>query len=144
MMNIKYVEHSWEGRQQSIQTLNWNRGGLTRLFGDFNASHWCKWNTLWNIICCNFLWKLHDCTRVLFINFGGKFCNIRLNFSTRKIFTKVRHDMKTKSNVLLLHQVAAKSIERGRRQVEKINRNGFYINCKAFSFSDGWVVSRRP
>ena len=95
-MNIKYVEHSWEGRRQSIQSLNWNRGGLTRLFGDFNASHWCKWNTLWNIIiCCNFLWKLHDCTRVLFINFGGKFCNIRLNFSTWKIFTKVRHDMKT-------------------------------------------------
>ena len=74
----------------------------------------------------------------LFINFGGKFCNIRLNFSTRKIFTKVRHDMKTKSNVLLLHQVAAKSIETGRGQaLERINRNGFYINCKAFSFSDG-------
>ena len=36
--------------------------------------------------------KLHDFLGVLFINFGGKFCNIRLNFSTEKIFTKAGHE----------------------------------------------------
>ena len=44
--------------------------------------------------------KLHD---FLFINFGGKFCNIRLNFSTQKIFTKVGHDISLKGEEL--HQL---------------------------------------
>lgn len=44
--------------------------------------------------------KLHD---FLFINFGGKFCNIRLNFSTQKIFTKVGHDISLKGAEL--HQL---------------------------------------
>ena len=61
---------------------------------------WFKVNLLFGAI---FYKKLHDFLGVLFINFGGKFCNIRLNFSTEKIFTKVGHDIRLKGEEL--HQL---------------------------------------